>query len=189
MRHIIHRDLKPDNILIGLDSHKQTIHIIDFGLAKLYRDPQTHIHIPHRDSFPMIGTTRFASINAHLGIELSRRDDIESLAYILIYFMHGSLPWQGKRRESSVQKMKQRMPVDVICKGLPEEFEHLLKYARALKFSERPDYGYLRELFSNLRQDAGEGLERLASCFSDNFINLNSDSGTQEDDLGMGTRK
>ena len=85
--------------------------------------------------------------------------------------------------------MKQRMPVDVICKGLPEEFEHLLKYARALKFSERPDYGYLRELFSNLRQDAGEGLERLASCFSDNFINLNSDSGTQEDDLGMGTRE
>src|ERR1700728_2184206 len=146
MRHIIHRDLKPDNILIGLDSHKQTIHIIDFGLAKLYRDPQTHIHIPHRDSFPMIGTTRFASINAHLGIELSRRDDIESLAYILIYFMHGSLPWQGKGggRQSFVQKKKQSMPLDVICKGLPDEFELLLKYARTLKFSERPDYRYLR---------------------------------------------
>ena len=86
------------------------------------------------------------------------------------------------------------MPVDVICKGLPEAFKHLLIYARALKFAERPDYGYLRELFSILRQDAGEGLESLTPCFSNNFINLNSDSsGTQEPDdgpdPGMGTRK
>ena len=180
--------------VIGLDSHKYTVHVIDFGLAKRYRDPHTHIHIPHQDGYSLIGSTRFASINAHLGIELSRRDDIESLAYILIYFMRGSLPWQGRRqgdrRQSFVQKMKQNMPVDVICKGLPEEFEHLLKYARALKFSERPDYGYLRGLFSNLRQDAGESLESLTPCFSNNFINPNSDlSGTQEPDPAMGTRK
>ena len=86
------------------------------------------------------------------------------------------------------------MPVDVICKGLPEEFERSLKYARVLKFSEWPDYGYLRELFSNLRQDAEEGLESLASCFSDNFINLDSDSSRtqeqlEEPDPGMGMRK
>jgi serine/threonine protein kinase len=164
--------LKPENILIGLNSHKYTSHIIDFGLAKRYRDPQTHIHIPYRDGYPLIGTIRFASINAHLGIELSRRDDIESLAYLLIYFLQGSLPWQGgkgNKRELFVQRKKQNMPVDVICKGLPEEFGHLLKYARALKFSERPDYDYLRKLFSNLRQDAGEGLESLGSCFSNNF--------------------
>ena len=145
--------------MIGLDSHKCTVHLIDFGLAKRYQDPQTHIHIPHRDRYPLIGSTRFASINAHLGIELSRRDDIESFAYILIYFMRGSLPWQGRQgdgREPFVQKKKQNMPVDVICKGLLEEFEHLLKYARALKFSERPDYGYLRRLFSKLLQEAGE---------------------------------
>jgi serine/threonine protein kinase len=174
--------------LIG--PQKYTVHVIDFGLAKRYRDPLTHIHIPHQDGYPLIGTTQFASINAHLGIELSRRDDIESLAYILIYFLHGSLPWQGRRgdrKQSFVQKMKQNMPVDVICKGIPEEFEHLLKYARALKFSERPDYGYLRELFSNLRKDAVEGLESLTPCFSNNFTNLNSDSsGTQE---GMGTTR
>jgi hypothetical protein len=129
----------------------------------------------------LIGTTRFASINAHLGIELSRRDDIESLAYILIYFMHGSLPWQGKGggRQSFVQKKKQSMPLDVICKGLPDEFELLLKYACALKFSERPDYRYLRELFSNLRQNPEEGLESLAS----------DSSRTQEPDLGMSMRK
>ena len=86
--------------------------------------------------------------------------------------------------------MKQNMPVDVICKGLPEEFEHLLKYARALKFSEQLDYGYLHKLFSNLHQDAGEGLESLTPCFSNNIINLNLDlSGTQEPDPGMGMRK
>jgi serine/threonine protein kinase len=178
--------------LIGLDSQKYTIHVIDFGLARRYRDPKTHIHIPHRDSYPLIGSTRFASINAHLGIELSRRDDIESLAYILIYFMRGSLPWQGQgdRRETFVQTKKQNIPVDAICKGLPEEFEHLLKYAHALKFSERPDYDYLRKLFSNLRQDAGEGLQSLMPCFSDNFINFNSDSsGTQESDPAMGMKE
>ena len=91
--------------------------------------------------------------------------------------MCGSLPWQGakgKKRDFFVQTKKQNMPVDVICKGLPEEFGHLLKYARALKFSERPDYDYLRKLFSNLHQDAGEGMESLASCCSTNFINFNS---------------
>jgi hypothetical protein len=181
--------------LIGLNSHKYTIHVIDFGLAKRYQDPQTHIHIPYRDNHPLIGSTGFASINAHMGIELSHRDDIESLAYILIYFMHGSLPWQGRQgdgRESFVQKKKQNVPVDVICKGLPEEFEHLLKYAHALKFSEWPDYGYLRKLFCNLHQDAGEGLESLTSCSSNNFINPNSYlSGTQEPDpsIMMGIRK
>lgn len=95
--------------------------------------------------------------------------------------MHGSLPWQGRqgdRRDSFVRKMKQNMPVDVICEGLPEEFKRLLKYARALKFSERPDYDYLRGLFSNLNQEAGEAredLESLTPCFS----------GTQEPDPGM----
>ena len=98
------------------------------------------------------GLTQSASINTHLGIELSRKDDIESFAYILMYFMHGSLPWQGRqgdRMDSFVQK-KQNVPVDVICKGLPEEFKPLLKYACALKFSEQPDYDYLQRLFSNL---------------------------------------
>lgn len=113
--------------------------------------------------------------------------------------MHGSLPWQGSplqgdKRQSFVQKKKQNMLVDVICKGLPEKFECLLKYACVLKFSEWPDYGYLHELFSNLHQDAGEGLESLTSCFSDNFINLDSNSSRtqewlEEPDPGMGMRK
>ena len=106
--------------------------------------------------------------------------------------MRGSLPWQGSKggRQSFVQKKKQNIPVDVICKGLPKEFEDLLKYARSLKFSERPDYRYLRELFSNFRQGAGEGVESLASCVSNNLINLNPNSSrTQEADPGMSMRK
>ena len=110
--------------------------------------------------------------------------------------MRGSLPWQdrqGNRKESFVQKEKQIMPVDVISGGLPEEFKHLLKYACALKFSEWPDYGYLRGLFSNFRQEAGEaqeGLESLAHRFSNDFVNPKLDSsGTQELDPSMGMRK
>ena len=91
--------------------------------------------------------------------------------------MHGSLPWQNdqsNKKELLVQRKKQNMPVDVICEGLPEEFGHLLKYSRALKFSERPDYDYLRKLFSNLHQDAGEGLKCLTFH---NFINFDSGRG------------
>lgn len=105
--------------------------------------------------------------------------------------MRGSLPWQGRqgdRKESYVQKKKQNVPVDVMCEGLPEEFGHLLKYARALKFSEQPDYGYLRRLFSNFRQEAGEdqeSLESLTPRFSDGW----DSSGTQKFNPGMSMRK
>jgi serine/threonine protein kinase len=172
--------LKPDNILIGRGSRNHHIHIIDFGLAKQYRDPQTHIHIPYCESYPLIGTTRFASINAHLGIELSRRDDIESLAYILIYFMLGSLPWQGSRgdkTEACVLNKKLNISTDVLCSGLPSEFEEHLKYARALKFTQRPDYSYLRNLFSSLHQPDQGNPDFVILPPSNNFnTNLDSDS-------------
>ena len=172
--------MKPDNILIGRGSRNHHIHIIDFGLAKQYREPQTHIHIPYCKSYPLVGTTRFASVNAHLGIELSRRDDIESLAYILIYFMLGSLPWQGSRsdkREVYVMKKKLNISTNLLCRGLPCEFEELLKYARALEFTQRPDYAYLRNLFSNLHQPAACDPNFVILPPSNNFnMNFDSDS-------------
>ena len=137
---------------MGTCSTKQHIHIIDFGLSKQYRDPGTNIHIPFRDGLPLIGTARYASVNALMGVELSRRDDIESLAYILIYFMRGSLPWQTMKRQANVRKKRLLVNLDVLCDGLPIAFKKCLEYARSLEFTERPNYQYLRGLFTDLRQ-------------------------------------
>lgn len=138
--------------MFGLHHYSSTLHIIDFGLAKQYRDPRTHIHIKYKPHTSPIGTALYASINAQLGSELSRRDDIESLAYILIYLLRGSLPWQdtsGSQKKKMLQ-MKKTIPLDVICEGLPVEFQLVLKHARTLKFEERPNYQHLRGLMQRL---------------------------------------
>jgi serine/threonine protein kinase len=140
---------------MGTCPTKRHFHIIDFGLSKQYRDPETNIHISFRDGLPLIGTARYASVNALMGVELSRRDDIESLSYILIYLMRGSLPWQGtngEKRQVYVCEKKLSVNPDVLCDGLPIAFKKCLQYARSLKFSERPDYQYLRGLFTDLRR-------------------------------------
>lgn len=158
-RHFVHRDIKPSNLLIGTGEHCDTISIIDFGLAKQYRDKNTHAHIPCATDYALVGSAAFASINNHRGLEQSRRDDLESLAYVLIYFLRGSLPWYDgdraasntkKRRVKSTRNTKMKLPIDLICDSLPEEFVIFLDYARTLRYDETPDYKYLRSLFSGL---------------------------------------
>ncbi|KAF8034322.1 hypothetical protein BT93_C0577 [Corymbia citriodora subsp. variegata] len=152
----LHRDIKPDNFLMGLGRKANQVYIIDFGLAKRYRDATTNRHIPYRENKNLTGTARYASCNTHLGIEQSRRDDLESLGYVLLYFLRGSLPWQGLKAATKKQKYdkicekKLSTPIEVLCKSHPVEFASYFHYCHSLTFDQRPDYGFLKRLFRDL---------------------------------------
>lgn len=152
----IHRDIKPDNFLMGIGKHCNRLFLIDFGLAKKYRSSRSNVHIKYREKKSLTGTARYASVNAHLGIEQSRRDDMESLGYVLVYFNRGSLPWQGlkaatkKQKYEKISEKKMTTTVETLCKGFPAEFVMYLNYCRYLGFEETPDYWYLRQLFNVL---------------------------------------
>jgi len=152
----LHRDIKPDNFLMGLGRRANQVYVIDFGLAKKYRDPTTHQHIPYRENKNLTGTARYASINTHLGIEQSRRDDLESLGYVLMYFLRGSLPWQGlkagtkKQKYEKISEKKMSTPIEVLCKAYPSEFASYFHYCRSLRFDDKPDYAYLKRIFRDL---------------------------------------
>ncbi|KAJ0090632.1 hypothetical protein Patl1_12914 [Pistacia atlantica] len=152
----LHRDIKPDNFLMGLGRKANQVYIIDFGLAKRYRDSTTNRHIPYRENKNLTGTARYASCNTHLGIEQSRRDDLESLGYVLLYFLRGSLPWQGLKAATKKQKYdkicekKVSTPIEVLCKSHPVEFASYFHYCHSLTFDQRPDYGFLKRLFQDL---------------------------------------
>ncbi|XP_057783514.1 casein kinase 1-like protein 10 isoform X1 [Salvia miltiorrhiza] len=155
-RGFLHRDIKPDNFLMGLGRKANQVYIIDYGLAKKYRDLQTHKHIPYRENKNLTGTARYASVNTHLGVEQSRRDDLESLGYVLMYFLRGSLPWQGlkagtkKQKYDRISEKKMLTPVEVLCKSYPSEFISYFHYCRSLRFEDKPDYSYLKRLFRDL---------------------------------------
>lgn len=152
----LHRDIKPDNFLMGLGRKANQVYVIDFGLAKRYRDATTNRHIPYRENKNLTGTARYASCNTHLGIEQSRRDDLESLGYVLLYFLRGSLPWQGLKAATKKQKYdkicekKLSTPIEVLCKSHPVEFASYFHYCHSLTFDQRPDYGFLKRLFREL---------------------------------------
>lgn len=149
----IHRDIKPENFLMGLGKKADTLYIIDFGLSKRYRDQKTHQHIPYKEGRSLTGTARYASINAHAGIEQGRRDDLESVLYVLIYLMKGILPWQGiiaktkNEKYHKIMEVKMATPLERLAEDCPKEIEQMMQYIRGLKFDERPNYdGLVRSL-------------------------------------------
>ena len=153
LKNFIHRDIKPDNFIMGVGNNSNKVYIIDFGLSKKYRDPTSLKHIEYTDKKSLTGTARYASINAMKGIEQSRRDDLESLAYVLIYLLKGKLPWQGLPAQTEKQKMKKildtkkKTTVEQLCQGLPPQFGVFLRMVKRLGFTEDPKYEEYKELF------------------------------------------
>ena len=134
---LVHRDIKPDNFLLGLNNQRKRIYIIDFGLCKSYMTNDEHN--PVKKTNNLIGSLTYASINTHNCIELSRRDDMESLGYMLIYFYLGKLPWQDLSSENVnvIQKLKQDI---TIHDKLPQILVNYIKYVRCLEYEEKPNY-------------------------------------------------
>ena len=152
----VHRDIKPENFLVGKDNTAKTIYILDFGLAKRYRDEHTHIHIPLKENRNLTGTARYASCNAHNGLEQSRRDDMESIAYVILYFFKGKLPWQGLKckdkneKYAKIKEMKMSITPEKLCEGFPVEFAKYLTMVKKLGFEEEPAYKNYIQMFTTL---------------------------------------
>lgn len=162
-RNFIHRDIKPDNFLIGCGKREDVIHIIDFGLAKRYRNPITGTHITFKKNKGQMGTLRFSSINATKANEQSRRDDLEALGYMLAYFLNGGrLPWSGfadkeledcspMRNKGAFRRVRdikeQTTPEELFPPWVCQEFSHYLHYCRMMPFEALPDYEFLKNLF------------------------------------------
>lgn len=159
---LIYRDIKPDNFLVGATSEDNTIYLVDFGMIKQYRNPVTRQHIPYREKKSLSGTARYMSINTHLGREQSRRDDLESLGHVFIYFLKGELPWQGlkaptnKMKYEKIGEKKQATSIQQLCSRLPPQFGDYMSYVRNLKFDEDPDYAYLVSLMDSALDSIGE---------------------------------
>jgi serine/threonine protein kinase len=152
-KHFVHRDLKPDNFVVGLNDLSKYLYLLDFGLAKKYRSSVTLKQYPLINKKKLTGTARYASINALRGFEQSRRDDLESAGYVLMYFLRGSLPWQGipgKTKDERYKKILQKKndtSAQELCEGFPDEFEKYIEYTRNMEYEEEPDYDKLRDYF------------------------------------------
>ena len=159
-KYIIHRDIKPENLLVDKQT-KRYIYLIDFGLAKKYRSGRTGNHIKFFLHKQLTGTPRYASINATKGAEQSRRDDLESAGYVLIYLAKNHLPWQGLKEKDRIKRYKQiymikkNIEPEKLCLGLPNEFCEYIKYVKKLQFEEEPNYKYLKGLFLNFLNKNG----------------------------------
>lgn len=175
---IVHCDINPRNILVGHGRDRWTFFLVDFGLSKFYLNDEGE-HVPCREDDVIVGTMRYISLNVHHKRTCSRRDDLESLAYMLIFMLRGTLPWAGLREntitrmERKVRRLKQHTPIEEICAGVPREFQVFLQEVRKLGYDEEPKYAQYREMFMKLFRSCGfvydlrfdwQGIERSHSA-------------------------
>ena len=155
-KHIIHRDIKPDNFLMGLNQKNGDLYILDFGLSKKYRSSKTLVQYPYIKRNKLTGTARYASIHALEEMEQSRRDDMEAIGYVIMYFLRGSLPWQGlkvKSKEDKYKKIldkKKEISSKELCMNFPDEFREYVEYSRKLGYEEEPKYEKYKNKFYDL---------------------------------------
>jgi len=158
---LVHRDLKPGNFCIGSGAKSNTVQLIDFGLVGRWQHPRTKEHVWYRKTNGWTGTPPYLSLNAHCRVDQTRRDDLESLGYIMIHLLQGSLPWLKLRAEGLkalhrvIMYQKYSTSVESLCQDLPGEFATYLSYCRSLAFSDQPDYSYVRSLFQGLYLRSG----------------------------------
>ena len=183
----LHVDIKPENFLIG-NHDPRIIYIIDFGLSKKYRSDRTGNHIQFCITKKMNGTARYASTNSLRGVEISRRDDLESLAYMIIYFFIKKLPWQGvkantlQNRYKKIYYMKKKLTEDSMFKQLPIEIQEFYKDIKRLKFEEKPNYNKLKEYFRILLRK--NGLKE-----DNNFSWINNECSINTKEINLKVRK
>ena len=174
----IHRDMKPENLCIGYKGKEKNIYLIDFGLSKIIinNDKKNQYLLNIKREKIVIGTVRYISMNAHLGNEQYKKDDLESLAYMMIYFIKGELPWQNlkaksrKEKYSKIYQKKKQTVNSELCNFLPDEIKTFLSYIINLNQKQNPDYAKLMNLISNLMKKCGYINDSQFEWYSSSFL-------------------
>jgi serine/threonine protein kinase len=190
---ILHRDVKPNNFLVGRGEDASQVYLVDFGLSKAYLDQKTREHVPYRDGrVGLTGTARYTSISNHLGIELSRRDDLEGLGYVLVRMLSGTLPWQGIRgetkqlRNEKIKTKKMETPLESVCQGEAAYLHDFIEICRGLDFYDHPPYGRLRRLIRDALAEAKCEYDLVfdwcVKCESDADTASSAEGSSHEDD-------
>jgi serine/threonine protein kinase len=146
IRHYIHCDIKPGNFMIQADNPFTIVFLIDFGLAWLFQNPTTCLHIPYSENHSIVSTLPFISTNGQQGYVQSYHDDLESLAYTIIFLVHSNLPWTSTftcSDQEAILNMKLSIMIEELCKGLPTPFCNFIDHIHSLGFNEKPGYWHL----------------------------------------------
>ena len=192
LKNYIHRDIKPHNFLMGIDD-PDILYLIDFGLSKKYRSKKGK-HIKFSINNNITGTPRYCSINGLRGAEQSRRDDLESLFYVIIYFFRGNLPWQNlkiksrQERFNQINYLKKNISYKILCKNLPQELYNFGTYIKHLKFEEDPDYNFLRNCFYSILKNINEKNDNKFSWLT-NFKSYSNNKKQKDNQPNIVRRK